>query len=235
MKYKEREKLAERNLKTTIRFNRLKRNQGSKRIVPSVYSDDPVERSLGFFLSGIKHAKWHPEKARRVFYPSLLDVVVEKDAVSILEPVRTKDNAIKKFQATIDWISENGRLPRSTVYDPIENSHLIKLNNLQSIKEGKLLGIWHPEYDEMIASVGYPAFFEFENEGAMIENDIDDICRFYKKYGQVPSQLGGTVERKLYRKLIRLRQIKQGKTPLKWNPAIDATLKSKKIKNFFEV
>jgi hypothetical protein len=34
---------------------------------------------------------------------------------------------------------------------------------------------------------------------------------------------------------VRYRQIKQGKTPMQWNPEIDAMIKAKKIKNFFEV
>lgn len=236
MRYIERKKLAESKLKKAIRFSRLKRNEGARRIVPSIYSSDPDEKSLGMFLSGIKQAKWNKPVNGRVFYPSLEDIAAERNVPTFLDPVRTKENAIAKFQATIDWIVLNGKLPGYTMKDPTERSHRVRLNNMTSIKIGKLQGVWHPEYDQMIADAGYPDFFGTAIHGQIAPSEVDDLFRFYKKNGRVPSQLSDDAEeRQLYRKLVRYRQIKQGKTPMQWNPEIDAQVKAKKIKNFFEV
>lgn len=236
MKYVERKALAESKLKKAIRFSRLKRNQGARRIVPSAYSADPDEKSLGLFVSGLKQSKWHNRPNDRVFYPSLEAIAIERDAHTFFDRVRTKENAISKLQETINWIVVNGKLPGYTIKDEIERTHRVRLNNLISIKAGKLQGVWYPEYDQMMADIGYVGFFGTEIHGQIASSEVDDLFRFYKKNGRVPSQLSEDAEeRKLYRKLVRYRQIKQGKTPMQWNPEIDAMIKAKKIKNFFEV
>lgn len=236
MKYAERKKLAESKLKRAIQISKLKRNQGARRIVPSQYSVDPEEKSLGEFLCGLKQAKWHGRENGRVFYPTLESIVVERQVPNFFDPIRTKENAIAKFQSTIDWIVSNNKLPGYTMKDSIERSHRVRLNNMASIKIGKLQGIWYPEYDQMIADIGHPDFFGTAIHGQIAPSEVDDLFRFYKKNGRVPSQLSeDSEERQLYRKLVRYRQIKQGKTPMKWNPEIDAQIKAKKIKNFFEV
>lgn len=235
MKYKDRESLAKRRMKHVIKFSRLKKHQGVRRITPSVYSNDPHERSLGLFLSSIKCAKWNPGgKNTRVFYPSLVDVAIEQGAPTILEPIRTKGTAVSKLQETLDWIALNGRLPKQKSTRCIEKDHAVRLRNLTAIKNGTLQGVWYSEYDEMLASAGYPDFFKCEDSGKLIDADVDDLCRFYKRYSRVPSQLSPSCEeRKLYRKLVRYRQVKNGKTVLLWNPEIDEKIKAKKIKNFF--
>lgn len=236
MKYEVRKKLAERKLKRAIRISKLKRHNNARRIVPSAYSSDPEEKALGSFLGSLKQAKWNPNKPQRVFYPSLESIIVEKEVPNFFDPVHTKENAIAKLQATIDWIVSNGKLPGYTQKDKIERSHRVRLNNLKSIKIGKLQGVWYPEFDSMMESIGFPGFFGVEIQGQIAPSEVDDLFRFYKKNGRVPSQLSKDAEeRQLYRKLVRYRQIKQGKTPMKWNPEIDAQVKAKKIKNFFEV
>lgn len=236
MKYSDRKVLAERKLKRAIQISKLKRHQGAKRIVPSAYSSDPEEKALGSFIGGLKQSKWHNSSNGRVFYPSLEEIAIDRNVPNIFEPVRTKETAISKLKETVDWIISNGRLPGYTIKDLVERKHRIRLNNLTSIKIGKLQGIWYPEYDNMMAEIGFPDFFGTAIQGQIASSEVSDLFRFYKRHGRVPSQLSeDSVERQLYRKLVRYRQIKQGKTPMKWNPEIDDQIKIKKIKNFFEV
>ena len=68
----------------------------------------------------------------------------------------------------------------------------------------------------------------------MVDCDVDDLLKFYKKNRKVPSQLSiDPEERKLYRKLIRFKQVKKNKTCMIWNPEIDVKIKNMKIKNIF--
>jgi len=215
-----------------IKFRRV--NGSSKRVAPSQYSKDPVERSLGNSLNALKSAKRRPATGKNIFYDNLEKIASDYSDPELFDYVNKKKKATDKLQEIADWIVSNGRLPKCSLKNELEWSYNKRLQNLRNVREGKLQGVWYPELDSIMESIGYSNFFGLEADGMMIECDVNDLLYFYKKFGRNPSQLSDSSdERRLYRKLIRHRQIKQGKTTLKWNPEIDLLLKQKKMRNIF--
>ena len=224
-----RQKIATNKVKKIIRFRKTNSNQ--KRIVPSVYSNNFRERQLAHSLYGLKHAKRYPGKNGIVFYDNLETVSESLNDANLFEYVERKKIAIRNLQTVLDWISENSRFPK---YNKEEQKLYKILENFKYIKSGKLQGIWYSELDDMMKNFGYPEYFKTDVENKMVDCDVDDLLKFYKKNRKVPSQLSiDPEERKLYRKLIRFKQVKKNKTCMIWNPEIDVKIKNMKIKNIF--
>ena len=213
-----------------------KNNPNPRRIVPSRYSKNYVERSLAGSLAGIKKNKACGCPSGHKHYPVLDTVVSEMGMPKILDKIDKKKKAIEGLQETINWMLENGRVPVRKKDNTVESMHATRIMNFGYTKDGKVAGVWYPEFDQMMEDVGYSRIFWRPFDGQVIDGNVDDILAFYKKNSRVPSQQSADAdERKLYTKLIRYRQVKQGKTSMKWNPEIDATIKRRKIKNIFEV
>lgn len=225
-------KIATNKVINIINFRRI--NANGKRIRPSLYSNNPIERSMGNTLYRLKYTKRYPEKGSSVFYDNLDKLANDYSDSNLFSYVNKKELAITQLQEVADWIVANGRLPKRTNNNDIEFSHSKRLDNIRCIVKGTLQGIWYPELDEIMKSIGYPDYFKSNIDGVMIDSNVEDLLSFYKKNKRHPSQLSDLPEeRKLYRKLIRLRQVKQGKTKMIWNPEIDHKIKAKKIKNIF--
>lgn len=225
-----RQKIATNKVKKIIRFR--KTNKNSKRIIPSIYSKNKFERSLGLKLMSLKHAKRYPGKNGCIFYDNLENLAAEQNDPSLFEYVNKKNVAIKNLQSVLNFISENSRFP-NTIEDNEKKLNKI-LCNFKQIKNRSIPGIWYLELDEMMSNAGYPDFFKSPKENEMVKCDVDDLLLFYKKNKKKPSQLSDDiVERRLYRKLILLKQIKNKKSVMVWNPEIDEKIKKMKIKNIF--
>jgi len=219
------EKVAVKKVKKIIKIRSKSTN--NKRIVPSSYSNNKTERSLGNSLARLKRAK---NRKIGVFYPSLQVIAEDNNDPKLFDYVNYKEKSLKTLSECLEKIKQIGKIP-SFGQDAKTNKFIL---NLVSIKSGKLQGIWYPEYDELAIKYDLPELFKTNIQGTMISADITDLMKFYRKHNRTPSQLSDNkAERDLYRKLIRLRQIKQGKTCQLWNPELDNILKKAKIKNFF--
>lgn len=222
-----REQIAQGKVKHIINFRKKVIN--TKRITPSCYSVDYIERSFGNKLSKLKTAK-NKGTGDCKFYPSLQMLAEENNEPNLFEYVNRKQKAISKLIAIFELMKITGKFP-SEKDDP-DNYKFLR--NLKPIKEGKLQGIWYPELDTIATDYGHPSLFGSNLDNTIIEVDITDLMKFYKKNNRNPSQLSESKnERDLYRKLIRLKQIRQGKTVQKWNPELDLILKRAKMKNLF--
>lgn len=215
-----------------------KKSTNKKRIAPSKYSKNKKERVLGVTLSTLKTAKHNPETARRKFYPSLDKVAEAYGEPKLFDKIDKKAKAISSLYNVLNWIKENERLPKRYYTDELskkkEYEIAIVYQNLLLVKSGKLFGVWYKEFDNIIEEYGFSEFFKVGLENVMVSSDIKDLIQFYKKHNRNPTQLSKSdVEKKLYRKLIRLKQVKQGKTCQLWNPDIDEQIKKLKIKNIF--
>lgn len=228
------EEIAIAKVKRIIAFR--KRNTHPRRTLPSVYSTSYIERSLAYSLKGLKRGLRCQCPGTSKFYPSLQEVAEKAGDAKLFDRIDRKQKAIDKLKKVIDWTELNGRLPGRTVKDPYENSLYIIIQNLGYIKDGSLQGVWYKELDEMMIAAGHPRLFWRAFDGQPVSSDVSDVLNFYKKFKRLPSQLSEDAdERRLYRKLIRYRQVLQGKTSMTWNPEIDEMIKARKIKNIFRV
>lgn len=204
------------------------KHTNNKRIIPSEYSNNPVERSLGNKLTRLKTAKNRGTGDK--FYPILQTIAENNNDPNLFEYVNNKQKAITKLINCLEKVKLLGKFP--TANEDFDTWKFIR--NLQYVKKGLLQGIWYPELDALAIEYGHPNLFKTNIEGTRVEVDIIDLMKFYKKHNKTPSQLSNDAgERALYRKLIRLKQIKQGKTVQIWNPELDNILRNAKMRNFF--
>lgn len=217
-------------VKKIIRFR--KKNPNSKRIVPSVYSNRIDERRLGWKLASLKYAKKYPEKSKCLFYENLVEIAEKENDPKLFEYVDKRNVAIQNLQSVLKFISENSRFPKYV--DENEKKLSKILQNFKQIKNRTIPGVWYPELDEIMTNAGYPEYFKSNKENEMVSDAVDDLLMFYKKKKRKPSQLSDDIEeRRLYRKLILLKQVKYRKSCMLWNPNIDVKIKKMKIKNIF--
>jgi hypothetical protein len=225
------EKIAIKKVKNIINFKK-RFHESSKRITPSPYAKRKYERTLGQALRDYKTGKNKGNNhSSRNYYPVLLEVALEKNEPNLFEYVDKKQKAINNLTNAFEWVLKNGRFPNHKK----EEQTLRKVfENFKAIKSGKLAGIWYRELDEIASKYGYPEIFKNDLENTVVNVDVKDLIRFYKKFSKKPTQLSeNPEERKLYTKLIRLKQIKAGKTCQLWNPVLDEQIKKAKIKNIF--
>ena len=204
------EKVAIRKVKKIINFKK-KFQEGSKRITPSTYAKQKYERTLGQALNQYKTGKNKGNNgSRRNYYPVLLEIASQNNEPELFEYVNRKQKAIDNLTNAFERVLKNGRFPKE---NKEERSLRKVFDNLKNIKSGKLAGIWYSELDEIASKCGYPDLFKNDLENTVVNVDIKDLIRFYKKFSRKPTQLSeNPEERKLYTKLIRLKQIKDGKT-----------------------
>ena len=211
-----------------------KADPDARRIVPSTYSKDNKERRLGYILQRIKQGKECGCSKGHKYYSSLGEIAESQGVPDIFEKVDRKSRGINKLQLAADWIVANGRMPRGTIKDPIENAHFVTIQNFGYVKDGKLQGIWYPEYDTIMNKANLAFVFKRDFDGKPVSADVDDLLNFYKRMNRLPTQLSDSYEeRRLYAKLIRYKQVLHGKTSMVWNPEIDEKIKRRKIKNIF--
>lgn len=225
----------DKTLKTVIKIIKFRKiNTNNKRIVPSQYSKNKSERYLGQVLSGLKTSKHNPPKPkRRRFYPELEEIIEKYNDKKLFDKIDKRKVAINGLISVLEFIKENNRKPMVRKNSAEYNLYK-RYQNLNFIKSRKLPGIWYPEFNDIIKSYGLENYFKCDLDNIMVDSNVNDLLKFYKKFKRNPSQLSDDAnERSLYRKLISLRQVKKNKTCQIWNPEIDNQIKKLKIKNIF--
>jgi hypothetical protein len=123
-------------------------------------------------------------------------------------------NAIREIAK---FYHTNGKYPSQHSKDIKEKRLGQKLSYLKQTNKGKGAGVWYPEYDKLAKKLKCQDMFEevdFLQNGL---NAINQIAEFYHKNKKYPSMHAKNIEeRRIGKRLSRLRQAKKGKGSCVW-------------------
>lgn len=176
--------------------------------LPSINTDDVVEKKLAKYLTQLRVAKWSPDSTSMVVYNSTINKLKEINKLHILDGKEQRQ--YNQTIALIEWMSITNRTPNKGE-DLLENNmsmFLNRLRNLHNNPEAHKGRIYQETY-KFLENEGKLEILQRRDFSLEQLQILQNIVSFFQKHNKLPSPTSSNEnERILANTLMRIRSAK---------------------------